>query len=93
VLSFWEDANRIQAEEEEEHQVREFEERLKYNLQQVLALPFASTHTACGPMASIRHLQNSVYVLALPAHSCMPICLHAASAQFTAAVKMQAMCL
>ncbi|KAL0029196.1 hypothetical protein WJX79_001826 [Trebouxia sp. C0005] len=34
VLSFWEDANRIQAEEEEKHLVREFEERLKYNLQQ-----------------------------------------------------------
>jgi len=45
VLSFWEDANRMQAEEEEKHLVREFEERLKYNLQQVHALPLTCTHT------------------------------------------------
>ncbi len=90
VLSFWEDANRMQAEEEEVHLVREFEERLKYNLQQVRALPLTCIHTAWGPMASIDHLQNRVNVLALPARSCMPVCLHAASALSTAAVKMQA---
>ncbi len=46
VLSFWEDANRMQAEEEEKHLVSEFAERLKYNLQQVHALQLACTHTA-----------------------------------------------
>ena len=45
MLSFWEDANGMQAEEEEKHLVREFEERLKYNLQQVHALPLTCTHT------------------------------------------------
>lgn len=35
VLSFWEDANLVQAEKEEAHLVREFRERLSYNLQQV----------------------------------------------------------
>lgn len=89
VLSFWEDANRIQAEEEEKHLVREFEERLKYNLQQVHALPLTCTHTAFGPMALVNHLQNKVHMLALPARSCMRVCLLAASALPTAAVRMQ----
>ena len=35
VISFWENANRIQADKEETHLVREFRERLRYNLQQV----------------------------------------------------------
>ncbi|KAL3162521.1 hypothetical protein ABBQ32_010177 [Trebouxia sp. C0010 RCD-2024] len=35
VISFWENANRIQADKEEAHLVREFKERLRYNLQQV----------------------------------------------------------
>ena len=35
VLSFWEEANLVQAEQEEAHLVREFKERLRYNLQQV----------------------------------------------------------
>ena len=35
VESFWDDANRVQAAQEEEHLVREFKENLKYNLQQV----------------------------------------------------------
>ena len=87
VLSFWEDANRMQAEEEEVHLVREFEERLKYNLQQVFALPFASTQTTQDPVDPSRHLQNSVNVLTLPACSCMALCMHAASALSTAAVK------
>jgi len=60
VLSFWEDANRMQAEEEEKHLVHEFEERLKYNLQQVHALPLTCTHTACDPMASIDILGSPV---------------------------------
>lgn len=34
VVSFWEEANRMQAEEEEVHLVRHFKERLNYNLQQ-----------------------------------------------------------
>lgn len=35
VLSFWEEANLVQADKEEAHLVREFKERLRYNLQQV----------------------------------------------------------
>ncbi len=50
----------MQAEEEEKHLVHEFEERLKYNLQQVHALPLTCTHTACDPMASIDILGSPV---------------------------------
>ena len=48
VVSFWEEANLIQAEEEEIHLVREFKERLSYNLQQVShAVKSPTSASAC----------------------------------------------
>lgn len=52
VLSFWEEANLVQAEEEEAHLVREFKERLRYNLQQV-----QDTVIAVQPSLAVRPLQ------------------------------------
>ena len=37
MISLWEEANLLQAEQEEKHLVHEFRERLRYNLQQVSA--------------------------------------------------------
>ena len=77
VLSFWEDANRMQAEEEEVHLVREFEERLKYNLQQVLHLQARTLHWPRGFHSDICLIQLHAYLLACSISS--------------AAVKVQAM--
>lgn len=55
VISFWENANRIQADKEETHLVREFKERLRYNLQQV-------GHAALAVLAHASHMPDSCAV-------------------------------
>lgn len=58
VLSFWEEANLVQAEQEEAHLVREFKERLRYNLQQV-----QDTVTAVQPSLAVCPLQWTWHLL------------------------------
>ena len=50
VVSFWEHANQLQAQQEEVHLVQEFRERLNYNLQQVRHHLRTPINDACQPL-------------------------------------------
>lgn len=70
MVSFWEKVNLMQADKEEVHLVREFKERLRYNLQQV-----CGTLTGCVLLCNIAWLHIQCIDMALVSYEPLPVLL------------------